>query len=249
MGEFLFGLYQHEFKSFAYSFLTIFELLWGGYKLEYILYYNKIVIYLFGLSLTFISVILLNFIMAIISSHYFEYYANQGDLNANFIKLFLKNFINKEESKKHKAKQWLIKRIYNSAVRLIRNWVLYLPPPLPPKLIWSIKSKECSRLYLPRGEGGGTSDQNPPVPPPLPPGGLGGEVQTWTKESTFKETARCKKLNFISIRLLDYSFILLLVVKVYLYWFRSKDRQKVLLEWNQTQSQQESKKLNRGLNR
>ena len=186
IGNFLFGLYQLEFKTVVYSFLTIFELLWGGYKFEDILYYNKIVLYIYGVSLTFMSVILLNFILAIISSYYFEYYANQGDLDANFVKLFLKNFIGKEEPMEPKTKQWLIKRIYNSAVRYVRNWV------------WSIKPKE----------------------------------------STFKETARCKKVQSSYLKIsrwfLDNSIILPLVLKICLYWFRYKDRQKVLLEWNQT---------------
>ena len=99
VGNLLFGMYQLNFKYLHYAFISIFELLWGGYYLEYIVSYNKTILYIYGLSFTFTVIIVLNMMIAIILSHYFEYYGNIEDLDANFIKLFLKNFISKESFK------------------------------------------------------------------------------------------------------------------------------------------------------
>ena len=93
---------------------------------------------IYGLSFTFISILLFSTLTAIIFSHYFEYYANQGDLNANFIKLFLKNFIGKEGLDEPIEHLGFFKSIFALAVRYIKRWV------------WSIQEKKSEYKETPR---------------------------------------------------------------------------------------------------
>ena len=138
IGNYLFGLVNLNFSQFNYSFMTIFELICGGLNIESIASYNKIILYIYGLSFTFISILLFSTLTAIISSHYFEYYANQGDLNANFIKLFLKNFISKEGSDGPIEHLGFFKSIFALAVKYIKRWV------------WSIQEKKSDYKETPR---------------------------------------------------------------------------------------------------
>ena len=132
IGNSLFGLLDKSFSYVPVSFMTIFEIISGSIKIEDILSYNKIILYVYGLSLTLTIIILLNILIAIILSHYFEYYANQGDLDANFLKLFLKNFIEKEPIQKTNNKSGTLKQTWYKFFKSLRNWV------------WDIQEMELS---------------------------------------------------------------------------------------------------------
>ena len=132
IGNSLFGLLDKSFSYVPTSFMSIFEIISGATKLEDIITYNKAILYVYGLALTFTMIILLNILIAIILSHYFEYYANQGDLDANFLKLFLKNFIEKESIQKINNKSGTFKQTWSKILKSFRNWV------------WDIQEMELS---------------------------------------------------------------------------------------------------------
>ena len=123
IGNLLFGIYQFKFKYVHYSFISIFELIWGGYYLGDIISYNKIVLYIYGISFTLTVILLLNMMIAILFSHYFEYHANLENLDANIIKLLLRNFISKDSNHNQNRNIGTIKKTWQRIIRIIRNWI------------------------------------------------------------------------------------------------------------------------------
>ena len=51
---------------------------------------NIVFLYFFGITFTLINVLLLNMLVAIYASHYFQYYTDQGDTKTNELYLFLR---------------------------------------------------------------------------------------------------------------------------------------------------------------
>ena len=130
VGHLLFGLYDQNFRYIYYSLMTLFELLYRGNSFEDINVYNKNILYIYGVSFTWICILLINMFAAIILSHYYEYRWDQEEFDSNFFKIFLKNIIDKETPNQTSLEKGKIKQIVYFILKVIRDWV------------WSIKEEE-----------------------------------------------------------------------------------------------------------
>ena len=84
----LFGVENRDFQTFNSSLMTNVQLMIGAYQINKIKQYHESIVILYIVSLYLINLILLNMFVAIIGSHYSEYYAdNSGSAKGNIFKL------------------------------------------------------------------------------------------------------------------------------------------------------------------
>ena len=70
-----------------------------------------------------LTILLLNMFVAIIGSHYFEYYMELGDVKFNSVKLFINSIIGDHEKYVYEADQSLIIKTKNAVFRFLYKWV------------------------------------------------------------------------------------------------------------------------------
>lgn len=77
--------------------MTLFMLVLGFVSpFDIVSYYEKVKI-AYGIIINITSIMLLNMLVAIIGSHYFEYYLEQENVDANFFKIFLKSYLGDDQ--------------------------------------------------------------------------------------------------------------------------------------------------------
>jgi hypothetical protein len=74
----VFGVSNEDFNDFQSAILTNFLIIIGSYKIDDITSINTLVVAFYALSLLLVNLVLLNMFVAIIGSHYFEYYTNNA---------------------------------------------------------------------------------------------------------------------------------------------------------------------------
>ena len=90
MGFMLFGISDEGFSTFKDSCLTLFLMIIGNKSALEISTPDTITLYLFEISFTLINVLLLNILVAIYTSHYFQFYLEHDITGVNSFYLFLK---------------------------------------------------------------------------------------------------------------------------------------------------------------
>ena len=90
MGYMLFGISDENFSTFSNSWMSLFLMIIGNISIFDIETSNIVFLYFFGITFTLINVLLLNMLVAIYASHYFQYYTDQGDTKTNELYLFLR---------------------------------------------------------------------------------------------------------------------------------------------------------------
>ena len=90
MGYMLFGISDENFSTFSNSWMSVFLMIIGNISIFDIETSNIVFLYFFGITFTLINVLLLNMLVAIYASHYFQYYTDQGDIKLNALYLFLR---------------------------------------------------------------------------------------------------------------------------------------------------------------
>ena len=86
----LFGTNNNNFNSIEQSLLTLFLISIGSMSVFNIQTFNLIERALFSVSYLLINLMLLNMLVAIIVSHYLEYYVEMGSTKSKVISLFFK---------------------------------------------------------------------------------------------------------------------------------------------------------------
>lgn len=107
MGHMLFGTSDEDYESIIEAFITLFLVTIGSKSVVDIKTNDTILRGLFGTTYVIINMLLLNMLVAIYASHYFQYYAEQGKTQSKILSLFLKiiiNLIGDEDEDKRKRK-------------------------------------------------------------------------------------------------------------------------------------------------
>jgi hypothetical protein len=87
----VFGVANEDFNNIGSAILTNFLIIIGSYKIDDIRSINTLVLALYAISLLLVNLVLLNMFVAIIGSHYFEYYTNNaGTENLGVAGLFVR---------------------------------------------------------------------------------------------------------------------------------------------------------------
>ena len=90
MGHMLFGISDGDFESFWDSTLTLFLITIGTKSTLDIKTFDLVMRSVFGVSYMVISLLLLNMLVAIYISHYFQYKGEMGNTKMKFINLICK---------------------------------------------------------------------------------------------------------------------------------------------------------------
>ena len=90
IGFMLFGISDEDFSTFSDSWMTLFLMIIGSKSVLKISTPDTVILYLFGVSFTLINVMLLNILVAIYTSHYFQFYLEHDITSINSFYLFLK---------------------------------------------------------------------------------------------------------------------------------------------------------------
>ena len=90
MGYMLFGITDEKFSTITDSCMSLFLMIINNVTIFDIVTPNVALLYMFGITFTLINVLLLNMLIAIYASHYFQFYSEQGDTKINALHLFLK---------------------------------------------------------------------------------------------------------------------------------------------------------------
>ena len=77
MGYMLFGMTDENFSTIYNSCMTLFLMIIGNISIFDIVSTDYKILYLFGITFTLINVLLLNMLVAIYASHYFQFYSEQ----------------------------------------------------------------------------------------------------------------------------------------------------------------------------
>ena len=120
IGNIVFGMTDNDFKNMSESTLTVFMLIIGNRSVFQIDTYYDSIRTLYGISLILTGVILLNMQIAIIGSHYFEYYLEQENIESNFLKLFIESYIGSDQIKEPKPTDHFCKK----AALHIKNYLI-----------------------------------------------------------------------------------------------------------------------------
>ena len=130
MGFFLFGVSDSQFRSFGLSLVTLFLMAKGSVSSYNIHYSIPAVKHVYGIAFVATTLILLNMLVAIIISHYIEYYYHRGHLKFNIIKLIIRSFI---EDKKPDGNEGSnsFKKFVNYFYTRLYNWSLNIRPKTP----------------------------------------------------------------------------------------------------------------------
>lgn len=96
VGHILFGYSDQSFSTYIDSFFSIFLIVVGASSSFDILSYFTLTKTTFGLSLIIISIFLLNMLVAIVGSHFFEHFIEQENVKANFFKLFILSYFGQD---------------------------------------------------------------------------------------------------------------------------------------------------------
>ena len=93
IGNIIFAVSDIKFQDFGSSAFTLFLVAIRSINSNEIIFYSRTFTSVFGLAYLFIMILLLNMFVAIIISHYIEYYTEQGYLKESVIKLLAKSFL------------------------------------------------------------------------------------------------------------------------------------------------------------
>lgn len=122
-GIMLFGNTDPKFSSIGESFLTLFLLLIGTYSQSDLVSDNLVIMYIYGLSFMLLNIILTNIVVAIVGTHYFEFYVEQGENTNNMLKVILRYIV--DDWKAHKydnSKSWY-QKLKNKIMAEIDQWM------------------------------------------------------------------------------------------------------------------------------
>jgi hypothetical protein len=100
MGHVLFGLSNASFNSLSTTAMTNVMMIIGEFPIDDIETLNKGLLLLFSCTFLLLNMILLNMFIAIIGTHYFEFYIDMGNIEEiNIIKIIIKILLDKWYSK------------------------------------------------------------------------------------------------------------------------------------------------------
>ena len=107
----LFGITDEDFSTVSNSLLNSFLIMLGEKSSQDIVTFNTNIRNIFCAIFMILMILLLNMFVAIIGSHYFEYYTEIGDAKFNSIKLFINSILGDQEKLVYKSNQsWFINR-------------------------------------------------------------------------------------------------------------------------------------------
>ena len=107
MGHMLFGANDNKFDSIGESILTLFLISIGTFSVLDIQTSNQIVRGFYGVTYLLTNLMLLNMLVAIMISHYLEYYGEMGSNKSKVLSLFIKMISgSQEEANKLLESKW-----------------------------------------------------------------------------------------------------------------------------------------------
>ena len=119
----LFGITDEDFSTVSNSLLNSFLIMLGEKSSQDIVTFNTNIRNIFCAIFMILMILLLNMFVAIIGSHYFEYYTEIGDAKFNSIKLFINSILGDQDKLVYKSNQsWFIKS-KNAVFRFLYSWV------------------------------------------------------------------------------------------------------------------------------
>jgi len=122
IGHMLFGNTDPNFNTLGNSLISLFMMVVGSLcSFDIVSYYTEIKC-LYGATYMFFGIMLLNMFVAIIGSHYFEYYIEQDYVGSNFFKQLIKSYVGSEKDIALNESQGFAKRIYNQIINYLRKW-------------------------------------------------------------------------------------------------------------------------------
>ena len=122
VGHIVFGMTDETFESMSESTLTIFMLIIGNRSILQIETYYETIRTIFGVTLILTGVILLNMQVAIVGSHYFEYYLEQENVQSNFFKLFIESYIGSDQIQEPQPTDNFCKRLALHVKNYLIKW-------------------------------------------------------------------------------------------------------------------------------
>ena len=106
MGHMLFGLTNSAFMSLSETAMTNVLMIIGEFPISDINTLNQSLLFLFGGSFLLLNMILLNMFIAIIGTHYFEFYIDMGTVEEiNIFKIIIKILLDRWYSKEATKKE------------------------------------------------------------------------------------------------------------------------------------------------
>ena len=91
MGHAIFGISNSDFNSISSTVMTNVLMIIGEYPTLELQTLNKGLLLTFGITFMILNMILLNMFVAIIGTHYFEFYIDMGQIEEiNIVKIFIK---------------------------------------------------------------------------------------------------------------------------------------------------------------
>jgi hypothetical protein len=125
----VFKVANEDFNDFQSAILTNFLIIIGSYKIDDIRSINTLVLAFYAISLLLVNLVLLNMFVAIIGSHYFEYYTNNaGTENLGVAGLLVRIVCVREieliEQNKAREDVEQTKNCCKKTIKMIKYWLL-----------------------------------------------------------------------------------------------------------------------------
>ena len=120
-GNILFGVTDPQFSTFHDSVMTMMLMIIGALTSMDIVSFHDTIEHVFGISFVIANVLLLNMFVAIIGSHYFEYYVEQGDTNISSFRLLVNALFGEYEHEVSQESGFFTKR-KNNFIMWLKRW-------------------------------------------------------------------------------------------------------------------------------
>ena len=119
----LFGISDENYKTLSDSMLSVFLVSIGERSALNTVTFNEYLRDFVAAILMVFTVLLLNMFVAIIGSHYFEYYLEQGSSDLSSLKLFVNAVLGNPKKYEDKEGQIWIVKFKNKMFRFLHKWV------------------------------------------------------------------------------------------------------------------------------
>ena len=119
----LFGVTDENYKTLSDSMLNVFLISIGGKSSLNIITFNSGLKYFWSTIFMITNLLLLNMFVAIIGSHYFEYYLEQDHSKLSSLRMFANAILGNPDKYVDREKQSLLFLFRNKVFRFIHRWV------------------------------------------------------------------------------------------------------------------------------
>ena len=119
----LFGITDENYKTLSDSMLNVFLISIGENSSLNIITFNSVLRNFWSAIFMMATILLLNMFVAIIGSHYIEYYLEQGNSDLSSLRMFINAILGDPEKYELNAKQTYIISFRNKLFLFIHKWV------------------------------------------------------------------------------------------------------------------------------